>query len=320
MRKQKKEIAEVNCVAKKKKSVWKKIVKQRYLLIMVVPFLVWYFVFAYVPMFGLIGAFQDYSPVKGYFGSEWVGLKYFKQFLEGYHFPILMRNTICLSLLKLAVGFPMPIIFAIFLSELRFERYKKVVQTVSYLPHFVSWVVIMAVFGRILSAEGGIINNLLVNLGVIDQPIAFMSSSSYAWFISVATEVWKGLGWGSIIYLAAIVGVNSELYEAAAIDGANRMNKIWHITLPCIRPIIAVQLILKVGGLLGGNSDQLWLMGVATNLDKLEIIDTYVIRVGLQKAQYSLATAVGLMNSVVAVVLILLTDFIVKKMGEEGLL
>lgn len=313
------EIGMKNTKKKKRGSIWQVIVRQRCLLIMVVPFIIWYVVFCYLPMIGLIGAFEDYQPALGYLKSEWVGIKYFKQFITGYHFPIIMRNTLVLSFLKLAIGFPVPILFALLLNEIRLSKFKKVVQTVSYLPQFISWVVIISLFGRMLSTDGGLLNNFLLAIGAIDKPIAFMSDPSYVWPIAVLTEIWKGMGWGSIIYLAAITGVNEELYEAADIDGASRGKKILHITIPCIRPTIAIQLILSAGGLMSGNMEQMWLLGVPTNMDKAEIIDTYVVRMGLQNTQFGLATAIGLMTSLVSVILVVTTDRIVKKLGEEGL-
>ncbi len=295
------------------------VLRQKYLLLLLLPAIIWFFLMAYVPMGGILMAFQDFDPAAGYLGGSWAGLKYFRQFINSHYFSDVMRNTLGISGLKLLFGFPAPILFSLLFNELWGLRFKRFVQTASYLPYFVSWVVVVGILQRFLTADDGLINLLLVRLGMLEEPISFLSNSKYIWGVAVISEIWKNIGWNSIIYLAALTSISPELYEAARIDGASRLQQVWHITLPCIKPTIAIMLVMAVGGIFSANFDQLYLLGTPPVLDVTEVIDTYVYRTGLKGMQFSLGASVGLMKSVISFVLVLLTNGAMKLLGEEGL-
>ena len=296
------------------------------LQVFVLAGIIYIFVFNYLPMFGIIMAFKKYDIVmgiKGIFTSEWVGIKYFKDFLTDYMFPMLVKNTIGISVLKLIFTFPLPIIFALMLNEIRHMRFKKLVQTSSYLPHFISWVIIYGISVHFLSSKG-ILNVFLMKLGLISQPIPYLSSPDLFWGLAVALDAWKELGWWTIIFLAALVGISQDLYESAQIDGASRLQRIRYISLPCMKATIATVLILALGNLFGGglsgsNFEQSYLFGNAMNNPASEIIQTYVFKVGFQRGLYAYATAVGLIQSVIALVLVLGSNFASKKISGTGL-
>ncbi|WP_391574266.1 ABC transporter permease [Cohnella sp.] len=291
----------------------------RFLYLFVVPGVIWFLVFCYQPMYGLLIAFKDYDIVKGVFHSEWVGLKYFTDFFYDYNFNSIMINTIAISLLKLIIGFPAPIILALMLNELRSRTFKRMSQTIFYLPFFVSWVVVSGIWYELLTFdEGGIVNTFLMNVGLIGEPILWFGKPEYFWGLVVASDIWKGIGWGSIIYLAALSGVDSELYEASVMDGANRWRQTWHITLPGIRSAILILFILSVGSILNAGFDQIYVMQNPAVMERAQIIDTYVMTTGIFKANYSIATAVGLFKSVVGLIMLLLVNWVVKLLGEEG--
>lgn len=300
--------------------------KQFSLQMFVLVGMLYLFIFSYIPMFGLIMGFKNYdivTGVEGIFTSEWVGLKYFKEFVNDYNFSRLVKNTVGISLLKLIFTFPLPIIFAIMLNEMGSLRFKKLVQTCSYLPHFISWVIISGISFRFLSSSG-IINSVLMGLGIADTPIPFLNSADMYWGLAVFLDVWKEMGWWTIVFLAAIVGVNQDLNEAAAIDGASRLKRIWHITLPCIKPTVVTVLILALGNLFGGglsgsNFEQSYLLGNSMNSPASSIIQTYVFDVGLKQGRYAYATAVGLIQSVISLILIFSSNFASKKIAGSGL-
>lgn len=300
------------------KQTLNKISKQKYLLIFVVPCIIWFIIFSYIPMGGIIMAFTDYNLADGFWHSPWVGFKYFKQFFENHFFRLVMRNTVCISLIKLAFGSPMPIIFALLLNEMKNIRYKRITQTISYLPHFLSWVVVLGIVRKMLSIDGGVINQIAIALG--GQSRNFLAEPEVMWPLAYITEVWKEAGWGAIIYLAALTSIDVSLYEAAIVDGANRFQKIWHISLPGIRGTIAILLILSVSNIFNSNFDQLYLLGTPPVIDKVETIDTYIYRNNLQNFQYSLGTAVGLFKSVLNISLLFVADKISKSLLGEGLL
>ena len=282
----------------------RKLWNQRYLYLLVgVPFL-WYIVFCYIPMPGLILAFKNYKFSKGLFGSDWVGLENFRNLFSDFYFPLILRNTIATSLLKLLFGFPAPIVLALMLNEMRSRSIKRVVQTVSYLPYFVSWVVVIGILRLMLSADGGVINRLLVSLNILDRPVSFLQRSNAIWPIVVMSDIWKGIGWGSIIYLAAITGIDQEMYEAAEIDGAGRFRKIWSITLPAIRGVIVIQLIMSMGGLFSSNFDQMYMLNVGSVGDVAETIDTYIYNFGVKQLNYGIGTALNIVRTGVAFVMI----------------
>jgi putative aldouronate transport system permease protein len=283
-------------------------------------------VFNYIPMFGIIISFKDYrisSGIKGMFTSRWVGLKYFIEFFTDYNSLVIIRNTIVMSVTKLLFTFPLPILLALILNEIKLPFFKRLVQTASYLPYFISWVIV-AGFCQIFLQANGVINNLLTATGVIDQNIAFYVTPKYFLPIVVITSIWKDMGWWAILFLASIATIDPTLYEAASIDGVGRLKKIWYITLPSIQGTITVVLIIALGNLLGGglsgsNFEQGWLLGTAGNAEVSEILQTYIMRVGLSKARYSYAAAMGFIQSIVSLVLVLSSNFAAKKISGESL-
>ena len=300
--------------------------KQLPLQLFVLAGILYLVIFSFIPMFGLIMGFKKYDiimGVKGIFTSEWVGFKYFKEFFSDYNFSRLVRNTIAISVLKMIFTFPLPIFFAIMLNEIKALGFKKAVQTCSYLPHFISWVIISGISFQFFSS-GGLINTLLSKIGVIKAPVGFLTDPHLFWGLAVSLDVWKELGWWTIIFLAAIVGVNQELYESAQIDGASRLKRIWYITLPCIRPTIVTVLILAIGNLFGGglsgsNFEQSYLLGNTMNSASSDIIQTYVFDVGLAQGRYAYATAVGMIQSAISLILIFSSNIISKRISGSGL-
>lgn len=313
-------------VDERKKSVWKRIGKQKQIQTFVWAGLLFLFVFNFVPMFGIIMAFENYSiadGVKGLFTSEWVGLKYFREFVNDYNFFSLIRNTLVLSLSKMVFTLPLPILLALIINEIRSRLVKRIVQTVSYLPYFISWVIV-AGFCQLFLKSNGIVNNMLISIGSIEQPIAFMTGKQYFLPIAIFTACWKDMGWWAILFLSAIAGIDPNLYEAAEMDGCSRLKRIWHITLPGIKSTITVVLILSLGNLLGGglggsNFDQAWLLGNGGNSEVSEIIQTYVMKIGLSKGRYAYAAAIGLCQSIISVVLVFTSNFFSKKVSGDSL-
>lgn len=288
--------------------------KYRVLLLMMVPALCYFAVFCYLPMYGVVLAFKDYRILDGILGSPWVGLKYFRRAFEDPYFLKTVSNTIIIGVSKLVLGFPAPIIFALLLNELRQGRFKKTVQTVSYLPYFMSWVILGSIFFSLFSLNGPV-NAVLELLGF--EKIMFMSNSSWFRPVLVLTDVWKGFGWGSVLYLAAIAGVDQEMYEAARIDGANRFQTMLYMTLPSILPVICINLILNLSGIMNAGFDQVFNMYSEVVYDVADIIDTYVYRLGLKSMEYSLSTAAGLFKSLIGLVLIVGVNSIVRKVGGK---
>lgn len=301
------------------KKTLKDLNKQKYLQLMVVPWVLWLLVFCYIPMYGIIIAFKDFQIGTGIMGSPWVGLKHFQMFFNNPEFLNIMKNTLCISFGKLIIGFPAPIILALLLNELTNLKFKKFVQSVSYLPHFISWVILAGIITRMLSSEGGFINDILMFIGLIEEPIMFLGYEKYFWGILISTNIWKGVGWGSIIYLAAISNVNQSMYEAAAIDGASRLQRVLKITLPSIAPTIVILLIFSISGILNAGFDQVYLLQNPLVLGVGEILDTYVYKVGLTQARYSYSTAVGLFKSIIGFILIMSTNWVAKKVSNSGI-
>lgn len=300
--------------------------KQRALQMFVLAGVIYIFIFNYIPMVGLIIGFKDYKitgGLPGMFTSEWVGFKYFKEFFTDYKFGQLMKNTLVLSILKLIFSFPLPILFAVMLNEVKNKKVKKFIQTTSYLPYFISWVIVSGLL-RILAADTGIINTILLSAHIIKQPMELLTSPQYFYTVAVVTAMWKDTGWWTIVFLAAITGIDPSLYEAASIDGATRLQKMRYITIPCIAGTITVVLIMALGNLLGGglsgsNFEQCYLLGNSGNMEVSDIIQTYVMRVGLSNARYSYATAVGMFQSVISVTLVYISNFVSKKISGNGL-
>lgn len=285
---------------------------------MVFPGIALIFVFHYIPIYGVLMSFQDYNIFKGFIKSEWVGFKHFKMFFEAPEFWTVMRNTIVLSFLKLLIGFPAPIMLALMLNEVRNMVFKRVVQTVSYLPHFISWVIVAGFVMSMLSTDNGSVNIFMLKLNLIEDPLSFLSIPEYFWTILVATGVWKEIGFSSIIYLAAIAGIDPNLYEAAAMDGASRFKQMFLITLPSIMPVIIIFMILAIGNLLSAGFEDILLLGTNPVLRNVaDVIDTYVYRIGIQNSRFSYATAVGLFKAVISVGLLTIANQIARRNGNS---
>lgn len=300
------------------RKVFKDIASQKQLQVMAIIGVAWMIIFNYFPMYGLIIAFKEYSVIRTIAEAPWVGLMHFKEFVQDEYFWIVLKNTLGISIIKLIIGFPLPIIFALLLNELTSLKFKKMVQTITYLPHFLSWVVLGGILTTWL-ADIGIINDILIGLGVSNERLNFLAEPEYFWGIVIISDIWKELGWSAIIYLAAIAGVSTELYEAATIDGANRFRRIWHVTLPAIRPTITILFILAVGGVLNTNFDQILVLRNALNESASSVIDIYVYTVGIQNSRFSYATAVGLLKSIIAFILLLSANKITKKLDGTSL-
>lgn len=305
--------------ASKKKITWKKIKDQKMLIFMSLPFVVWLTIFAYAPLVGWIIAFQDYKPQNGFFGSEWVGLKHFIDLFNEPMFYTALKNTLGMGILGLVFGTLSAITFAVALNELRFSKFKKITQTISYLPHFVSWVVVANIVTAALS-QSGVINELLMNLHLIDAPINFMADPGKFWGIITVSDIWKETGWNAIIYLAAMTSIDQEMYEAAQVDGASRLEQIWHITLPSIRSIIVILMIMNIGNLINIGFEKQMLLGNNIVADKALVIEKYALDYGIGMFRYSFGTAIGIFKSVVSVSLILVFNGIAKKTGEGQLM
>lgn len=303
---------------KEKLSLKSRLWRDRYLYLLLLPGILYFVVFRYVPMYGVVIAFQDFKMSKGIWDSAWVGLDHFKMLLSGLSFPSVFKNTVIISLYKLLVGFPAPIILALLLNEVRSRRFKKVTQTIVYLPHFISWVILAGLIAAFLHPDTGIINEL-VKLFNNGQGIDFLASKTYFRSVLVITEVYKGIGWGSIIYISAISSIDSEIYEAAMVDGASRFRRMWHITLPALRSTIIVVFILNMGGILNAGFEQIYLLYNARVYEVADIIDTYVYRSGMQSSNYSLATAAGLFKSVISLILVVGANKISHLFKEDGL-
>ena len=298
---------------KKLKKMW----RDRYMYLILIPVIAYYLIFCYAPMYGVTIAFKDYNMFKGVFGSEWVGLANFERIFSTSDFYMVLRNTLMLNLLQLLFSFPGPIILALLLNELRSVKFKRVVQTIVYLPHFLSWVVVATLLIPMLSPSTGVINHLITRLG--GESIYFMSDPGWWIFIYVAAGVWKSIGWGAIVYLAALAGVDPSLYEAAIIDGANKWQQCLHITIPSIIPTIMVLLILNVGQIMSIGFDQPYLLGNSSVTEVSEVISTYVYRLGLESADISRSTAIGLFQSLVNFVILLITNTVSKKLTGSGI-
>lgn len=284
-------------------------------------------VFCYTPLFGIIIAFKDFSINDGFggiFTSKWNSFRFFKEFFTYYRFGELLKNTLVLSVLKLVFTFPAPILLAILLNEMRNKAFKRIVQTVSYFPNFISWILVYTLANAFFSVDIGLVNQLLIKAGIVEKGIPLMTAPEYFYGTAVFWAVWKNMGWWSIIFLAAITGIDPGLYEAAQIDGAGRFSRIWHITLPGIKGAIVTVLILSIGGLLGGNMggsnfDQSYIFGNSMNNSTSEIIQTYAFSMGLAKGRFSYATAVDLCQSIISVTLILISNKVAKLTTGEGI-
>ncbi len=305
----------------KVKTTWKMAFKrdwQLYLLLLFPLLLV--FIFSYAAYPGLRMVFMDYKPAKGYSGSKWVGLDIFIKVFQDADFLRSLRNSLVFNLLDLLVGFPMPIILALILNELRYPRFKKVTQTILYLPHFLSWVIVANVAFTMFRPSTGLVNVVLQNLGLIEQGIPFLTEK-WHWAVTyLLIGVWQGMGWGTIIYLAAITGISGELYEAAMIDGAGRWKRMWYITIPGIKGTVVTLLIMNLGRIMGSNFERLFVFGNSQVRDYQYQLAIYIYEKGLGGGKFSMSTAVGLFQSLVGLGLVLLADRVAKSLGEDGLI
>ena len=300
---------------------WKRITRiilsQKQLQVMALLGIIWMLVFNIAPLYGLQIAFKDYNIIKPMSEAPWAGLKYFRQFIGDDNFWASIKNTLGISFYSL-LTFPLPIIFAIFLNEIRSVKYKKFVQTVSYLPHFLSWVILGGILTNWLS-DVGIINKALMALNVIKEPVYFLAEPEYFWGLTIISNIWKELGWSAIIYLAAIASIDPEMYEAATVDGAGRFRKMWNITLPAIKPTIAMLFVLAVSGVLNSNFDQIFVLRNSLNQPTSEVLDIFVFRTGLTLGRHSYATAIGLCKSVIAFILVYTANQVNKKLTDSSI-
>ena len=294
--------------------------KQKGLIIMSSVFIIYIAVFYYVPIWGWLMAFQDYKPALGISGSKFVGLKHFKDLFSDETFVRVLRNTLGMSFLNITFGFVTAITLAVFLNEVRSMMFKKVVQTISYLPHFISWVVAASLVYMTLSTDGGILNTILIKLHILDLPVLWLGKENYFWWIIALSNVWKEVGWNAIIYLAAMTAIDPSLYEAASIDGAGRLKRIFKITIPGIMPTVKILLIMQCGWILNAGFEQQLLLGNSMVIRVSEVLDIFVLKYGIAMNRYSFATAAGIFKSLVSIILLFAANTVAKKFGDEGLL
>lgn len=299
------------------RKVRQRLIAGRYMYMLILPGFIYFVIFKYLPMWGILIAFQNYNPFAGISGSEWVGFQHFANLFLDDHFYLLLRNTLLINLMSLVFFFPLPILLSVMLNEVRHEWFMKLNQSIVYLPHFLSWVVVASMTFFMLSVDVGFINKLLLSLGI--EPISFLSEPKLFWGILTLQNIWKETGWGTIIFLAAIAGVDPQRYEAAVVDGAGRLRQIWHITLPAIRPTIVILLILRLGHIADVGFEQVLLMMNPLVNDVADVFDTYVYFRGIQQGDISLGTAVGMFKGVVGLTLVLIANYVVKKLGHEGI-
>jgi len=299
---------------------WHAVVKDfrrnKFIYLMLLPVLAYYIIFHYIPMYGAQIAFRDFVPARGIWGSEWIGFENFQDFFGGIFFWRLMRNTLAINILDVLFGFPAPILLALLLNELTSDRFKRVVQTITYMPHFISLVVVVGMLIDFL-ARDGLVNYMLAWFDV--TPVAYLQRPDLYWFIYVGSGIWQSIGWGSIIYLAAITTIDPTLYEAAKVDGASRMRQIWHITLPGIRPTIILLLILRIGMLMNVGYEKTILLYNPLTYQTADVISTYVYRKGILDANFGFSSAVGLFNSAINFALLIIANRLSRRLSESGL-
>jgi putative aldouronate transport system permease protein len=279
--------------------------------------IVYYLLFKMYPLWGLATAFVDYDPISGILASKFVGLKFFKDFIMGSNFLKILRNTLAISLMDLFFSFPAPIILSILLNEIRHEKFKRITQSIIYMPHFLSWVVIAGLTFFMLSADVGVVNKFIMSVG--GEPISFLINQNGFWWMLLGQNIWKEVGWGTIVYLAAISQIDQCLYEAAIVDGASRFRQVLHITIPCIIPTIIVLFLMRLGRMMDVSFEQVWMMSNDMVREVAETFETYSFRVGVQIGNYSLATSIGLFKSIIGLGLVILSNWMIKKTGHEGI-
>ncbi len=311
----------VNTAKPTQSTGWARFWRFRYLHMMVLPGLVFYLIFRYVPMYGILIAFKNYRGAAGGLGtiwnSDWIGLKNFEIFFHSIYCMRIFRNTIVISILRLIFSFPAPILLALMINEVRSSGYKRTVQTVTYMPYFLSWVVVAGLLNTLLSPENGVINELIRLAG--GQPVYFLASNTWFRPVLIISEVWKNMGYGSIVYLAAITSIDQSQYEAATVDGANKVQQIFHITLPALGNIIAIMLILQIGRLFDDNFEQIFNLYSAAVYEVSDVFETYIYRTGIKDAKFSYTAAVGLVKSGITLLLILFSNRMSKRLGADGL-
>lgn len=293
------------------------ILKNYQLYLLVLPTLAYFFIFKYIPMYGLQMAFRDFNPGLGISASAWTGLKYFERVLGRAYFYQVIRNTLSISISSLIFGFPMPILFALMLNELKSARYKKIIQTVTYAPHFISTVVVASMVTLFLSPSSGIINKIIEKMG--GEAVNFLMKPNAFVPIYVISDIWQGLGWNAIIYISALAAVDPALHESAMIDGASRVQRIIHINLPCILPTVVVLLILQTGKLLSVGFDKVFLLSNDAILERSEVISTYTYRIGITSSQYSQSSAIGFFNSIIQFIMLVLVNSLSRRLSETSL-
>ncbi|SDE20525.1 putative aldouronate transport system permease protein [Paenibacillus sp. UNCCL117] len=302
--------------ASSRKTAWKEWKRGLPLYVMILPGLLFFLIFRYLPMGGIVIAFQDYSPFAGFAGSEWVGFAHFQRLFGEPDFWSLLGNTLILSALNLFLFFPAPVLIAVVLNEVRLQWFKKLVQTAIYMPHFLSWVVVVGITVILFATQEGAINKALADMGL--PRIELMTDPAYFRWVYVVQNIWKEAGWNAIIFLAALAAVDPTLYEAAVVDGANRWKQVWHITLPALKSTILILFILRLGHVMDIGFEHIYLMQNSLNLSVSDVFDTYVYRTGVLQGEFSYTTAVGLFKSAIGLVLIVIANRWSKKAGEEG--
>lgn len=307
----------INKSTTRKQEFFKYFMQHKWLYFMLIPGALYFLIFKYAPMIGVVIAFQQYSPFSGIMDSQWVGFLHFKNFFMGTDFGMLLKNTLGISLLSLIFYFPAPIILALLLNEIRSQKYKRTIQTFVYIPHFISWVIVASLTYTLMNINDGIINQIIQE--ITGKTVNFLGLPQYFKGLIIGQSIWKETGYGTIIFLAALAGVDMELYEAARVDGAGRWRLMWHITLPAIKGTIIIMLILRVGSILNTGYEQIYLMRNSLNVSAAEVFDTYIYQKGITNAQYSYSTAAGLFKSIVGMIMVLGANWTAKKSGESGI-
>lgn len=300
----------------RKQSLWKRMLRNRWVYAMMIPVIVYFVMFKYIPIANLRIAFYDYKILRGFSGSKYVGLQHFIKFFSSSNFPALLKNTVLFSIGAIFWQTLAPIVFALMINEVRGPKAKKLYQTISFMPYFISVVVVVTMINNIISPSMGLLNTLRKNLGL--ETVYYLGNPQYFYTINYVSGVWSCMGWNSVVYIAALAGVDEEIYEAAVVDGASRMQRLLHITIPAILPTIAMLLTISVGGILnGGNLDKLILLQNEMNFSASEMLNTYTYKLGLVNAKYSYASAIGLVTSVVGCILVLISNYASKKMSDS---
>ncbi|MBO0991918.1 ABC transporter permease [Bacillus sp. SD088] len=300
-----------------KKKLWKQILKRHQLYLMLLLPMAWYVIFTYGPMYGLQIAFKEYLPMNGFWGSEWIGFEHFKRFFSSYYFWRLIKNTVTIQLFSLIIGFPIPILLALLVNEIRMNKFKKTLQNITYIPHFISVVVVVGMLSLFLDPENGIVNIALSHFGI--DSIPFMQKPEWFKFLFISSNIWTDMGWQSIIYIAALSGVDPQLYEAARVDGASRLQRVIHVSIPAILPTIIILLILDIGHFMDIGFQKILLMQNDLNMSSSDVIATFTYRKGILDGDYSYTTAIGLFNAVINFILLILINQLGKKKAETSL-